>query len=341
MQTRPADARRLSDELHHWLSRLAERRSGDLALLRILVRTQDPAAVQLALAIVADAKARSEDRIALIGVLAQSGAEHPEATLTPLLKAEQPEPVRIAALSALAQIGADDAPAAILAEYPRMSDRLKGAARTSLLGRKSWAAAALAAVDAGKLASKDFTPDELRLVAVHGERALDDLVRKHWGTIGPGTPEEKLAEVRRLNNDLRAAAGDPRVGQALFTKHCANCHKLFSEGATVGPDLTFANRTDRDYLLVSLVDPSSVIRKEFLTYSARLDDGRVVSGLIAEQNAEQVTFFNAKAEKSVVLRSSIEELRESPVSLMPDNFYREFKPQELRDLFAYLQAKNP
>jgi hypothetical protein len=54
-----------------------------------------------------------------------------------------------------------------------------------------------------------------------------------------------------------------------------------------------------------------------------------------------VTFFNAKAEKVVVSRSSIQELRESTVSLMPDNMYREFKPQELRDLFAYLQAKNP
>jgi putative membrane-bound dehydrogenase-like protein len=341
MQARPADARRLSDELHAWLKRLAERRQRDPTLLRILVRTQDPSAVQSSRAIVADSKADSEERVTLVGILAHSGAENLEATLTPLLKPDQPESVRIAALSALAQIGVDDTPAAILAEYPRMSDRLKGAARSSLLGRKSWAAAALAAVEAGSLASKDFTPDELRLVAEHGDRALDNLVRKHWGTIGPGTPEEKLAEVRRLNNDLRAAAGDARVGKALFTKHCANCHKLFSEGATVGPDLTFANRTDRDYLLVSLVDPSSVIRKEFLTYSARLDDGRVVSGLIAEQNAEQVTFFNAKAEKVVVPRSSIEELRESPVSLMPDNLYREFKPQELRDLFAYLQAKNP
>jgi putative heme-binding domain-containing protein len=115
---------------------------------------------------------------------------------------------------------------------------------------------------------------------------------------------------------------------------------LFSEGSAVGPELTFANRTDRDYLLVSLVDPSSVIRKEYLTYSAMLDDGRVVSGLIAEQNPEQVTFFNAKAEKVVVPRSSIQQLRESTVSLMPDNLYREFQPQELRDLFAYLQAKS-
>jgi putative heme-binding domain-containing protein len=43
----------------------------------------------------------------------------------------------------------------------------------------------------------------------------------------------------------------------LFRKHCATCHKLFDEGEAIGPDLTHANRKDRDYLLVSIVDPSA------------------------------------------------------------------------------------
>src|SRR5207253_1213898 len=103
--------------------------------------------------------------------------------------------------------------------------------------------------------------DDLRAVALHNDPALDALVRKHWGAVTTGTPEEKLAEVRRLNNDLRAAAGDPSKGKVLFETHCATCHKLFGEGKDVGPDLTTANRGDRDYLLVSLVDPSAVVRK--------------------------------------------------------------------------------
>lgn len=342
LQSRPSAVRqRIGEPLRGWLQDQLGNRPNELALLRILVRAGDEGAVRTALAKAIDPRGPSEARVSLLQTLPQSGAANLSPAIMPLLNASEPEPIRIAALAALAQAGADDAPQAIVAQYPEFTDRVKAVARSALLGRKTWAAKTLAAVESGKLPAKDFAADELRLVAEHGDRALDDLVRKHWGTIGAGTPEEELAEVRRLNNDLRAAAGDAKVGKTLFTKHCANCHKLFSEGATVGPELTFANRTDRDYLLVSLVDPSTVIRKEFLTYNARLDDGRIVSGLIAEQNAEQVTFFNAKAEKVVVPRASIEELRESAVSLMPDNLYREFKPQELRDLFAYLQAKNP
>ena len=33
--------------------------------------------------------------------------------------------------------------------------------------------------------------------------------------------------------------------------------------------------------------------------------------------------------------------RTSPVSMMPEDLYRKLKPQELRDLFAYLQSAGP
>src|SRR5205085_9228543 len=108
------------------------------------------------------------------------------------------------------------------------------------------------------------------------------------------------AEVRRLNNDLRAARGDLVAGRALFTKHCATCHKLNGEGGTVGPDLTHANRADRDFLLVSLVDPSAVVRKEYLSYTAELRDGRVITGVMTGQTPATVTLTNAKAEATTL-----------------------------------------
>ena len=83
----------------------------------------------------------------------------------------------------------------------------------------------LSAVDEGRVPVKDFAADDLFAVAAHGDRGA----RRRWfastgATFAGRRPEEKLAEVRRLNNDLRAATGDAKAGRALFTKHCAACH---------------------------------------------------------------------------------------------------------------------
>jgi putative heme-binding domain-containing protein len=106
---------------------------------------------------------------------------------------------------------------------------------------------------------------------------------------------------------------------------------------SVGPDLTHANRGDRQFLLVSLVDPSAVVRKEFQSVIVSTTDGRVLSGLLADQNPQSVSVVGPKNERTVVRRDLIDQIQDSPVSLMPENLYRELTPQNLRDLFAYLQ----
>ena len=72
---------------------------------------------------------------------------------------------------------------------------------------------------------------------------------KHWGKIGQATPGEKRARIAWLRAELGRGAGDAADGKELFTKHCAACHTLFGEGGKVGPDLTTADRKNRDYLL--------------------------------------------------------------------------------------------
>ncbi|HKA08553.1 MAG TPA: hypothetical protein VKD71_14945, partial [Gemmataceae bacterium] len=80
---------------------------------------------------------------------------------------------------------------------------------------------------------------------------------------------------------------------------------------------------------------------EYLSYTAETRDGRRVTGVITAQTPATVTLTNAKAEATTLKRDEIESLRESPVSLMPEGLLAPLKPQELRDLFAYLQARAP
>lgn len=82
-----------------------------------------------------------------------------------------------------------------------------------------------------------------------------------------------------------------------------------------------------------------MIRKEFVSVVIQTKDGRVVTGLIVDRANAAVTLVNAKNERLVIAESNIDELAESPISLMPDDLYRQLRPQELRDLFAYLTSQ--
>ncbi len=197
----------------------------------------------------------------------------------------------------------------------------------------------LAAIDRGELPATDVRLDQLGRFATLKTPDLAQLVRKHWGVTRGATRKEKLAEVRRFNNDLRAASGDPTRGRQLFRDRCANCHRLRGDGETIGPDLTHANRRDRDFLLVSLVDPAGVVRKEYQAYNVATRDGRVLSGLIVDQTPDAVTLRDDRGVRTRVSRAEIEELKEMETSLMPDSLYKEFSPEQLRDLFSYLQSE--
>jgi putative heme-binding domain-containing protein len=176
---------------------------------------------------------------------------------------------------------------------------------------------------------------------LHKSADIDTLVRKHWGNIGPGTPEEKLATMRRFNNDLRAGTGDLNAGKIVFEKTCGVCHQLNGNGNKIGPDLTTANRGDLAALLANVVDPSAVIRREFLNYIVVTNSGRVVTGVMADQDGASVTILDANNQRTKIARNEIDEIKEADVSLMPDRLLDPLTPQQLRDLFAYLQETPP
>jgi putative heme-binding domain-containing protein len=332
---------RLPPVLEKQLDGLWSGNTTDLTLIRLCARLGRQAAHDRAVALATDATTPQAARLTLLHALAEIGKPACVAPLLGLLGGGEAEEVQLAALDTLERFDREEIAAALLRHYPKLPARLRTRTSEVLLSRRTWARAFLHQIDTGHFAARDVPSEQLRIVALLKDRTLDDLVRKHWGSIRPGTPEEKLAEMRRLSNDLRAGAGNARAGHELFKKHCATCHKLYNEGESTGPDLTHANRKDRDYLLVSIVDPSAVIRKEYLAYVVQTTDGRTLTGIIALETPAAVTLVDAKNQRTTLNRSRIESIQESPVSLMPETLLKELKPQELRDLFSYLQSDKP
>jgi putative heme-binding domain-containing protein len=262
--------------------------------------------------------------------------------LLDLLDRVKSDTLRGAVLSALQPFPDERIAERVLARYPRLSSSMRDRARTLLASRPASALALLQAVDGGRIAPRDVPLDQLRRLATHKDEGIRKLIEKHWGTIAPATAGEKISRIRSIAGILsRGGAGDAKNGHVLFQKNCATCHTLFGEGNKVGPDLTGADRKNRDYLISQIVDPGAVIRAEYQAFNIETKDGRSLFGLVVESTPGAVTLVDSKNERTVVARAKIEQMTPSPVSLMPEKILDPFGDQELCDLFAYLQGDGP
>lgn len=330
------DFQPVPDKLKSQLVKYWHNHPGDDLALELALRVGDPDAYsQLRNAFESDS-IQPLERQKLVQLVKEFGRED---TVEPLLRLvspqSQPEMVE-AALDALSKHDQPQITQQLLRVYLELPSELRRAVRQVLFARSVSAIDFLRQVDAGQFPADDVPVEQLKLLANHKSGEIDAIVRKHWGNIGPGTPEEKLAVMRRFSNDLRAGSSNVDNGKLLFSKHCGTCHRLHGVGEKTGPDLTTANRQDQAALLANVVDPSAVIRREYLPYVVTTTSGQVLTGLIAEQDAASITLLTAENKRIPIPRDTIDELVESDISIMPEQILDKLTPQELRDLFSYL-----
>ena len=311
---------------------------------RILVRLGDQTERAAMLATAFDHRATDARQLAAVKLLAEVRSPRLAELLPDLLAAKKSDAFRIGILDALSGIDNSATAERVLAGYPNWSAAVKRRAVTLLTSRPEWALALMNAVDAGTIPKEQLTVDQVRPAVELGDPQVTKLVEKHWGQVGPATPGEKLARINYLNLIInRQGLGDPAKGKALFAKNCAACHQLFGEGGKIGPDLTTADRKNRGYLLAQVVDPSGFVRPEYVSYKVDTLDGRTLTGL-AKEVGGAVTLTNVidnKEQITVIPKADIDDMRPSPVSLMPEKLFDGISNDDVRDLMAYLMADPP
>ena len=247
--------------------------------------------------------------------------------------------VRGAAVRALAAFPDDQTPNLLLAAYPKFTAAEKADAVQTLASRPKWANALLDAVEKGTLPRADVSLLAARQVLALNDAALSARLGKVWGTVAPAS-KERAARVAAWKEKLSPAAmkaADPAAGRAVFTKSCATCHKLFGEGSDGAPDLTGSQRANLDYLLENVLDPSAVVPREYQVTHFALADGRVVAGVVLRETPDGVSVRTTN-EVLVLPAGDIENRKQTYQSLMPEGLFDNLKPEEVRDLVAYLAS---
>jgi putative heme-binding domain-containing protein len=146
-----------------------------------------------------------------------------------------------------------------------------------------------------------------------------------------------MARLKQQLTPAVFAQANPSAGRAVFAQTCAVCHRLFGEGADIGPDLTGSGRANLDYLLENIIDPSAIVNADFRMAVVTMKDGRVLSGFITAKAGRTIT-LRTITEKLALERAEIASQQELPQSLMPEGLLQSLSETQARDLLAYLMS---
>ena len=306
------------------------------ASLALALQFDDPRAVTILQATLADGGQKPDRRLDALRLLSERRVPGLAPRLLPLL---DQAPLRGAAFRALAGYDDGTIPGAILGLYPRLDVAERRDAIATLASRPSYALALLEAIRGGVIPRRDLSATTARELLAIGDPKVSTILGEVWGSIRPTSTEKAplMAKYKTILPADRAKAANPSKGRSVFQRTCVACHKLFDEGGDVGPELTGSDRKNLDYVLENVLDPNASVPLEYRLNVVALDDGRVLSGLVTGQDEKTLTIRTAN-DRIVLAREDISEFKPSNLSMMPEGLFEKLTDDEVRDLVAYLAS---
>jgi putative heme-binding domain-containing protein len=244
-------------------------------------------------------------------------------------------------LAALGRVESSKLASIILAEYPNLAPEVQPLAIDLIMQREPWARKLLDAVLQNKLPKGVLNANHLRKIVESNDREALWAVEKAFGKIRAERNPEREKVVTEMAEYLRANIGDPLAGQQVYKNLCGQCHLIYGQGGNVGPDITGNGRASFDQLVSNVFDPSLVIGADYQVSTVVTKDGRNLTGLIVEDNAQRIVIRMAGASDEAIPRNNIEFTRVSKLSMMPEGIENIFSKKELSDLFAFLSLDKP
>lgn len=249
-----------------------------------------------------------------------------------VLNSTEPAAFKSVALLALSEQTTADDWNAIWASFssqsPSVRNAIVSAAVVQPLGRGSLAIA----LTADRVRAADLSPTAMQRMANSEPEVAAALAQ--WKT--------KLEESRNAIDwdGYRTAITqeqDPYIGQQLFTKHCAACHRIGETGVDVGPDISDSRVKEPAQYLEDILNPNGSIDANFVAYAGETTDGGSFVGVLVSETANSVTLKLNEGRLMTIERSELTSFQSTGLSLMPERLDQTLSPQELAQIIAFVK----
>lgn len=241
--------------------------------------------------------------------------------------------LRSAALEGLARMRQSDLGKTLLQAWPQAGPSMRRQLLNAFLATPGAAEVLATEVLAERIAAADLTPaHRTRLFRILKGETRTALQK----ALAEAAPEDRREVVSRYQSSLKLD-GEPGNGQKLFEKNCSTCHRIGRLGVNVAPDISDSRTKTPAQLLEAILDPNRAVDANYFSYSLITDSGKVYAGIIAAETANSVTLKLQEGRTITVLRSEIDELRNTGVSLMPVGLEKNLSPRQMADLISFIK----
>ncbi len=211
----------------------------------------------------------------------------------------------------------------------------------------------LGGVEGADLPVDDFFSDRTResllrrvarLLAATAPVDLRDQLRPYLPPPPPAPPldlppaeRERLARlVAERVAAFDAAAADPAQGKVHFGTHCSTCHRIGGVGGLVGPQLDGIGSRGLARLAEDILDPNRNVDAHFRLTRIEKRDGTALGGFVASESGGILHLLDVSGQAHRLSTAEIATRESTALSLMPPSFGELLKPEEFRDLIAWL-----
>ena len=284
-----------------------------------------------------DTDAAEADRLAAVQLLRFNSSDGIVDSLASLLSARESQQIQLAAVDSLLGQSDPSSSEPLVKNWSTFSPVVRRNIIVGLVSNKSRISTLFDALESDVIKSSDIDRDIKQQLLQSQDTNTKQLAQK-W--LDAEIDSDRAKVVENYQDVLELESDDAR-GFEVFKKRCAVCHRVGETGNAIAPDLNSVQNKSEADLLISILDPNREAQPNFNVYSVITEQGQVISGIIKSETAASLTLQQAGGKSQVILRSNVDILRSTGLSLMPEGLEKDLSKQDLADVIRFVKSIKP